>query len=143
MRKTSALLSAMVFLALILPALACLAASTQTQNPNLKSDYSEFLRSIFPLAKGWSMEKKANTREYAEKIGSSAVVVIHDGRLVAEWGETATRMSSHSVRKSLISALYGIAVHKKMINLNGHHAGAWHRRQAAVADQGRETGQGV
>ena len=117
MKKTSVLLLSSAFLALLIPALVCLAAGAQTQNPNLKSDSTESLRSVFPPAKGWSMAKLAEAREYAEKAGSSAVVVVHDGKLAAEWGDTTTRMCSHSVRKSLISALFGIAVHKKMINL--------------------------
>lgn len=55
---------------------------------------------------------------YAHEIGSSAVVILHDGTLVAEWGATNVRMYSHSVRKSLLNALYGIAVEKGVIDLN-------------------------
>lgn len=55
---------------------------------------------------------------YAHEIGSSAVVVMHDGKLVLEWGKTNYRMYSHSVRKSLMNALYGVAVEKGLIDLS-------------------------
>ena len=46
------------------------------------------------------------------------MVVIKDGQLVAEWGTTDKSTDLHSVRKSLLSALYGIAVEKGLIDLN-------------------------
>jgi len=75
------------------------------------------LRSTFPVAEGWSSEKLAHAMLYAHELGSSAVIVLHDGELVLEWGKTNLRMWSHSVRKSLLSALYGIGVQKGLIEL--------------------------
>jgi CubicO group peptidase (beta-lactamase class C family) len=72
----------------------------------------------FPPAEGWSAEKLALAMLYASEAGASAVVVLHEGRLVLEWGMTDLRIRSHSVRKSLLSALYGIAVEKGLIDLS-------------------------
>lgn len=76
------------------------------------------LSRFFPPAEGFSAEGLDQARAYAKSIGSTAVIVIHKGRLVAEWGDTTKKTSSHSVRKSLLSALYGLAVDRGMINLN-------------------------
>src|SRR5258708_37983940 len=59
-------------------------------------------------AAGWSKEKLAVTHEYANTIHSSAVMIVQHGEVIDEWGDTDRKISSFSVRKSLISALYGI-----------------------------------
>ena len=84
----------------------------------LKQDHELSLQRTFPPADQWSIEKLAKAMLYAEQIGSSAVIVLHQGRLVLEWGKTTLRIKSHSIRKSLLSALYGIAVDRKQIDLS-------------------------
>jgi len=86
-------------------------------NGLIKGDSSS-LRHAFPSAEDWSFEKLSRAMLYAQEIGSSAVVVLHNGRLVLEWGKTNLRIKSHSVRKSLLSSLYGVAVEKNMIDLS-------------------------
>jgi CubicO group peptidase (beta-lactamase class C family) len=56
-------------------------------------------------------------RDYANEIGSTAVMVVQDGRVVASWGDVQRRVGIHSVRKSFMSALYGIAVADQKIRL--------------------------
>jgi CubicO group peptidase (beta-lactamase class C family) len=106
-------LAVFVFILALGPAGRCAA-----QRPPFKSRIADPFSSRFPPARGWSAEKLETARRYAQEIGSSAVAVIHDGRLVARWGEVARRMNSHSVRKSLLSALYGIAADRNMIPLD-------------------------
>jgi len=89
----------------------------QEQNGFIKEDLAS-LRYSFPVAEDWSGEKLSYAMLYAQEIGSSAVIVMHDGKLVLEWGKTNLRMYSHSVRKSLLSALYGIAIEKGLIDLS-------------------------
>ena len=45
-------------------------------------------------------------------------MVVHRGALVAEWGDTSARTPLASVRKSLLSALIGIAVERGEIDLS-------------------------
>jgi CubicO group peptidase (beta-lactamase class C family) len=71
-----------------------------------------------PEQLGWSREKLAAAREYATTIHTAAVMVIVDGQVLDEWGETATRFNVHSIRKSFLSALYGIHVSAGRINLS-------------------------
>src|SRR5690349_9428095 len=54
---------------------------------------------------------------YAEKIQSAAIMVVEGGRVVASWGDLERRFMCHSIRKSFLSALYGIHVAEGRIDL--------------------------
>jgi CubicO group peptidase (beta-lactamase class C family) len=71
-----------------------------------------------PDEAGWSSEGLRAAREYADALGSAAVLVVSDGRIVAEWGDTERRIACHSIRKSLLSALFGQAVAESLIDLS-------------------------
>jgi len=71
-----------------------------------------------PEDRGWSSDGLAAAKAYAESIDTAAVVIVDDGVIVSQWGATTTKFNVHSIRKSLLSALYGIAVAKGEINLN-------------------------
>lgn len=73
---------------------------------------------VEPAASGWSLPRLAAARRYAGDIGSTAVIIIQDGRVIASWGDAAKKVEIHSVRKSFMSALYGIAVARKQIVLD-------------------------
>ena len=45
-------------------------------------------------------------------------MIVQRGRVVAEWGDTARKSPIASVRKSLLSALYGIAIEDGKIRLD-------------------------
>lgn len=75
------------------------------------------IQAAFPPVEGWSDEGLERARRYADSLHTTAVLALHEGRLVAEWGATDRRISGHSVRKSLVSALYGIAVEKGLIDI--------------------------
>ncbi|MGW8266412.1 MAG: serine hydrolase domain-containing protein [Longimicrobiales bacterium] len=53
-----------------------------------------------------------------EAMPSSAFLVIADGAVVAAWGDVGRRFMCHSVRKSFLSALYGIYWDRGEIELN-------------------------
>ena len=70
-----------------------------------------------PESLGWSSEKLALARAYSERIGSAAVMIVDDGIVVDAWGDLEYKYHCHSMRKSLISALYGIYVADGKIDL--------------------------
>jgi CubicO group peptidase (beta-lactamase class C family) len=70
-----------------------------------------------PESMGWSSAKLDQAHAYADRIGSAAVMVIDDGVIVASWGDITYKYLCHSMRKSLISALYGIYVADGKIDL--------------------------
>ena len=71
-----------------------------------------------PSAAGWSADLLDKARAYAAASGSSAVMIVHRGRVIAEWGDTHRRMDIASVRKSLLSALFGIAIEEGRVKLS-------------------------
>lgn len=71
-----------------------------------------------PEKLGWSLEKQKAAREYTAAADTTAMMVVVNGRVLDEWGETATRSNLHSVRKSLLSALYGRPVTDGVIDLS-------------------------
>lgn len=73
---------------------------------------------IDPSAQGWSVQQLTRAREKAVEIGSAAVLIVQDGRIVAEWGEIDRRHDVYSIRKSLLSGLYGVYVGNGRIDIH-------------------------
>jgi len=71
-----------------------------------------------PEELGWSSEKLARAMDYAGRIGTATLMIVEDGIVVDAWGETGRNYRCHSMRKSLLSALYGIYVDEGVIDLS-------------------------
>lgn len=56
--------------------------------------------------------------ERDEQQPCDALLVARDNKQVFAWGNTATRYNTHSVRKSLLSALIGIAIDREFLELD-------------------------
>lgn len=61
-----------------------------------------------PEEAGWSSGGLSTAKEIYEEIGSDAFLVVFDGAVLTAWGDVSRRYMCHSVRKSFLSALYGI-----------------------------------
>lgn len=70
-----------------------------------------------PEALGWSSAKLNLAQTYSEAIGSEAVMIIVNGEILAEWGDTSRKINIRSMMKPLMNALYGIAVQEGKINI--------------------------
>jgi CubicO group peptidase (beta-lactamase class C family) len=80
---------------------------------------STAFESTTPEAAGWSAEKLAEAKSWSQQIApSAAVMIVQHGLVVAQWGDVAIKSNLHSVRKSLLSALIGIAVDEHKIDLS-------------------------
>ncbi len=77
-----------------------------------------WMRYETPEEAGWSSKKLSRVEKLSNRAGSAAVMVIYDGAILAQWGQTDRRFMCHSVRKSLLSALYGIAVEEGKVDLD-------------------------
>ena len=87
-----------------------------THGPDLKPTTAEIsLTTSFPPANDWSGVALAGSLEWANQAGATAVIVLDDGRVVAEWGDTSLVSDVHSVRKSIVSVLFGIAIERGLI----------------------------
>src|SRR3984957_6958889 len=69
---------------------------------------------------GWSQERLAAARAYAEadSIHTSAVMIVQGGEVVDQWGDINQKIDCYSIRKSLLSALYGIYSAEGAIDVN-------------------------
>jgi CubicO group peptidase (beta-lactamase class C family)/predicted dienelactone hydrolase len=61
-------------------------------------------------SRGWSRAALFGADSIAAEIGTAAWLLLEDGVLVWQWGDVARPYRAHSVRKSLLDALYGIHV---------------------------------
>jgi CubicO group peptidase (beta-lactamase class C family) len=71
-----------------------------------------------PASLGWSVPKIEEARSYLATLPPATVLVVDRGRLVVQWGDPAMRVKISSVRKSFLSALYGIYAQEGRIDLN-------------------------
>ncbi len=71
-----------------------------------------------PEDAGWSAEKLAEAKAYYDSLDAAAAIVIYDGAVLAAWGDVDRRYPCHSMRKSLLSAVYGVHVANGRVDLN-------------------------
>lgn len=75
-----------------------------------------WINAFAPEEMGWSSEGLKALIPDMNRLGTDALMIVTDGKIVYEWGNTTNIIRSHSVRKSLVSALYGIYVAEKRID---------------------------
>lgn len=71
-----------------------------------------------PKEAGYDAEGLEIARQQWEELPSSAFMVVSNGAVVAAWGDVSRRFMCHSVRKSFMSALYGVYWDRGEIELN-------------------------
>ncbi len=69
-----------------------------------------------PEAKGNSSEKLNLLKMHLEASGSSSMIIMVDGDIIFEWGETNKKHLIHSMRKAMLNSLYGIAIKNKQVD---------------------------
>jgi CubicO group peptidase (beta-lactamase class C family) len=78
---------------------------------------AEWTKVASPAGAGWSQEKLEAAKAYAREIGSMSWMLVHRGVVVDTFGPVEELNSLHSARKSVVSALYGIAAKEKKVRL--------------------------
>ena len=101
-------------IAVILPLILILISCNQYRRDVFPGETWEKVNK--PEDLNYSSEKLAEAKEYCNGISTAAVVIVAGGRILDEWGEVERKFMTHSVRKSFLSALYGIYVDKGIIN---------------------------
>lgn len=71
-----------------------------------------------PAMAGWSVDRLEIARQQSVALKPTALMIVQDGRVIAAWGDMSHKVNIASVRKSLLSALYGIAVAEGRIDLS-------------------------
>ena len=67
---------------------------------------------------GYSSVKLEKAKEFSKTLRTCAVTIIVNGVVLDEWGLVDTLFLTHSMRKSVLSAMYGKYVENGTINLN-------------------------
>lgn len=124
MKRLLALAASITFFAVGLPAQSPI--STQTSDSSIpvascaKPAFpgKEWKRNHRSKSDGWSQSKLAAAQQYANSLHDQSVMIVQCGRLVDEWGDPSKKLTTFSVRKSLISALYGIYSAEGKIDVN-------------------------
>jgi len=88
----------------------------QTASDRYPEDH--WMRFIRVKEAGFDPAKLQEAKALWEGLPSSAFLVIADGAVIASWGDAKRRFMCHSVRKSFLSALYGIYWDQGEIELN-------------------------
>ncbi len=73
---------------------------------------------ISPQEAGFNAKKLDSLSMYLEEAGSSSMMILVDGKIAFEWGETDRSHTIHSIRKAMINSLYGIKVNEGVIDTN-------------------------
>lgn len=106
-------LSVVLGFALAAPSL-CAAQGDDTQ----RVPGEDWMRYADVVEAGFEATRLEAARDTWESLPSSAFLVVADGAIVADWGEVGRRFMCHSVRKSFLTALYGIYWDRGEIKLN-------------------------
>ncbi len=77
-----------------------------------------WMRYVNASQAGFDASKLEAARKTWEGLPSSAFMLVADGAVVASWGDVERRFMCHSVRKSFLSALYGIYWDRGELELN-------------------------
>ena len=91
-------------------------AAADPADPAVPNERWQVLASPADLA--WCPEKLAAARDFGESLDTAALMIIQSGIVVDQWGATDLPINCHSIRKSLLSALYGRHVADGTIDLD-------------------------
>jgi CubicO group peptidase (beta-lactamase class C family) len=83
------------------------------QNPG-----AQWLQYKTPEEAGWSSMEIDKARQYFDSLPGAAFLAVYNGRVLIAWGDIGRRFMCHSIRKSYLSALYGIHVEEGRIDIN-------------------------
>ncbi len=76
----------------------------------------QFNNELSPEELGYSSQGFDALSSFLDKAGSSAMVIVSSGQVVYEWGSINKKHTIHSIRKPLISALYGILIERGIVD---------------------------
>ena len=110
-------ISRMILLAVVLVIVAALPCGVLNANASVFPG-EEWEVITQPETLGWSPEELVRIVKFAEAMNPIGGLVVYDGKILCQWGDIAKRGKLHSVRKSLISALYGIYSNKGKLDIS-------------------------
>jgi len=107
-----------LFFVWVLTLLLAAPVTASAQATDARYPDENWMQYVSPEDAGFDAARLEAARATWEGMTSSAFLVIADGAVVAAWGDVERRFMCHSVRKSFLSALYGIYWDRGEIDLN-------------------------
>lgn len=129
-------------LAMLRPLLVlAIVASTAVTAAAAADRRGDDLPRISPAEAGYSAERLDELRSFLAEHGSDSLLLMKDGKVFFEWGDIHRKLTVHSMRKALLSSLYGIAVARGEIDLAATLAslGVDDTAPGLTDDEGRAT----
>ena len=111
---------------------ALLLAAPLAAEPQERIPGEHWMRYADPADAGFDARALEEAHETWKRISSSAFMVVADGAVVVGWGDLERRFMCHSVRKSFLSALFGIYVDRGQIGIAADVEADRDLRQPAV-----------
>ncbi len=71
-----------------------------------------------PEDHGFSQSGLDSLSAFLEEKGSSSMLLMVDEKIIFEWGDTEQVHTIHSIRKSMLNSIFGIAVNEGLIDTN-------------------------
>jgi len=71
-----------------------------------------------PEALGWSSGKLDEARRFFDTLPPASLIAVDHGRIAVEWGDSTKKIKISSMRKSILSALYGIDSANRRLDLD-------------------------
>jgi CubicO group peptidase (beta-lactamase class C family) len=93
------------------------AAQTSTQNRAPIFPGATWAKAT-PEQLGWSTAELGEARKFFDSLPPASLFVVDRGNVVVEWGDSAMKIKTSSIRKSILSALYGIFASKGGLDLD-------------------------
>lgn len=83
-----------------------------------QNQQNKWMKYQTPEEVGFSSEKLEKVGELYNRNGADALLIIYKGNVLYSKGDILRRFDCHSIRKSLLSAVYGIYSDKELIDIN-------------------------
>jgi CubicO group peptidase (beta-lactamase class C family) len=96
---------------------AVTSARPTDQGPNNVFPGKEWIKAS-PEQLGWSASRLQEARKYFDTLPPANLLVVNRGRVVVEWGDPSMKIMVSSMRKSLLSVLYGIDLPDSKLDLD-------------------------
>ena len=105
-------------MASVIPLIGCTPPHVANSATTMSSPGVSWLQYASPESAGFSSAGLEKAYRYADSVRSGAVMVIYKGMVVAAWGDVSRKLELHSVRKSIVSAMFGMAADRGAISLD-------------------------
>jgi CubicO group peptidase (beta-lactamase class C family) len=79
---------------------------------------TKWTKAVSAEASGWSSQKLKTADDFARTLNTDAYLVVHGGQIIHEYGNTSRPTNLHSIRKSVLSVLFGIYVDRGVVDLS-------------------------